>query len=504
MLKRISPGILLLLASLLITVMLGEGSFRVLLWAQNGFSTDPVYKELKQKSRAAGVSSETFNIYYFGGSSMQGEPYPPSLSIPALVSYLFDGKLLDKPIRSVNLAGSGRDIEYNLIRMQTIAEHPTAFHPSLFVVYSGHNEFLKYERPYSSPPVVTLARYSKLVEFMMRALDRYDLTIDDRRLFDEPLMNDAQFNSVLDAYGGTVTSMVEAAKSIDIPILLSTVAGNYADWQPNRSSSCRREEDHPELIRLMEAATEAERAEDLRLAAQYYAKAVDLCPGFAEAIFRQARLYRRLGQNDEAWKLFQKAVDSDGMPLRASSRQNDFIRGLPANSHLILIDVVQGLRAQTPDGLIGDNLMIDGHHPNLSGYLEIAKMFARGVHDHFGVTGNLREPTAAEVAEQLGFDGSAQLAVLVSRGRWMTRMATWRYDPAERFARARDNFMKASRIDPDSYKPDLGLAIIAFLQKDPAQAEAHLARARQKDKREVDKYLKISWIRRVLARAYQR
>ena len=495
---------MLLLASLLITVMLAEGSIRVLLWVQNDFSTDPIYTELRQRSRAAGVSPETFNIYYFGGSSMQGEPYPPSLSIPELLSYIFDGKLVDKPIRSVNLAGSGRDIEYNLIQMETIVEHPNEFQPSLFVVYSGHNEFLKYERPYSSPLVVTLAKYSKLVEFFVRALDRYDLTIDDRRLFDEPLMNDSQFNSVLDAYGEAVTSMVGAAKSIDVPILLSTVAGNYADWQPNRSSSCRRAEDHPELMRLMESAMEAERGGDLQLAAQDYAKAVNICPGFAEAIFRQARLYRLLGQNDEAWKLFQKAVDSDGMPLRATSRQNDFIRGLPADSHLILIDVVQGLRDQAQDGLIGDNLMIDGHHPNLSGYLEISKMFARGIHDHFGVTKDLREPTVAEVAEQLGFDESAQFGVFISRGRWMTRMATWRYDPAERFARARDNFIKASRINPDSYKPDLGLAVVAFLQKDLSQAEAHLARARQKDKLEVDNYLKIAWIRKVLARAYQR
>jgi tetratricopeptide (TPR) repeat protein len=495
--------VLLIVVSLVIAAILAEGAVRLVFWVRDVHSTDAVYAELKDKYRAAGASGETFNIYYFGGSTMEGEPYNPSVSVPKLLAYMFDNRLRGKPIRNVNLAASSMDIQYNLIRMQKIVEHSTEFQPSLFVVYSGHNEYLKFTELYLSPLAMALASYSKLAGLLVRALDRDDLTIDDRRLFDEPLMNDKRFDSVFDAYTQSITSMVDTARSADIPILVATVAGNYAEWQPSRSSSCSREEDHAELKRLIEAAMEAEQGGDQRMGAEYYAVAENICPGFAEAIYRRGILYRQLGEHAEAWELFQKAVDNDGVPLRASTRQNDFIRGLRADGNRIVVDVVRGLRNRATDGLIGYDLMIDAHHPNLSGYLEMTKLFARGIHDHFGVTRDLREPELAEVTEIFGIDESVRFDVLISRGRWMTRIATWRYDAAERFARAGGNFIMASRLNPDSYKPDLGLAVIAFLQKDLAQAEAHLARARQKDAPAVDSYLEIPWIRKVTARAYK-
>jgi hypothetical protein len=116
-------------------------------WARDDFSSDPVYDELVALSSASDVTSDSFNIYYFGGSSMKGSPYSPEISIPRILTLYLGGTIRDKPIRNVIVAKASVDIAYNLNRMRIIANRKDEFHPSLFVIYSGHNEYLKFNRP---------------------------------------------------------------------------------------------------------------------------------------------------------------------------------------------------------------------------------------------------------------------------------------------------------------------------------------------------------------------
>jgi len=90
------------------------------------------------------ISDKTFNIYYFGGSTMVGEPYTDLVSIPKLVSYMLDFKVLNKDIRYINMAEGGKDFQYTLDKLKFVLKHKNIFYPSLCVIYSGHNEFLKY------------------------------------------------------------------------------------------------------------------------------------------------------------------------------------------------------------------------------------------------------------------------------------------------------------------------------------------------------------------------
>jgi len=53
------------------------------------------------------------------------------------------------------------------------------------------------------------------------------------------------------------------------------------------------------------------------------------------------------------------------MPIRALSEQNRFIQNLNKLDGVFVVDVVKALRERDQNGLIGYNLMSDGHHPNL-------------------------------------------------------------------------------------------------------------------------------------------
>ena len=87
-------------------------------------SGGPHYREIASAAATAEISADTFNIFYFGGSTMQGYPYQNVVSIPEIISWLLDGELANKPVRFVNFGVSGADIGHNLDRLRAVVEPP--------------------------------------------------------------------------------------------------------------------------------------------------------------------------------------------------------------------------------------------------------------------------------------------------------------------------------------------------------------------------------------------
>ncbi|MBI4372133.1 MAG: hypothetical protein HY585_00200, partial [Candidatus Omnitrophica bacterium] len=99
-----------------------------------------------------------------------------------------------------------------------------------------------------------------------------------------------------------------------------------------------------------------------------------------------------------------------------------------------------------------------------------------------------------------GIDNAKMFEVYTETGRWITRLATWRYDPAERLNLAEDCFRQAIRIAPERYEGFLGLSVTSLIKKDAAAA-SFLQRASAIDLKKVDEYLSTPWIRKIARRA---
>ncbi len=239
-------------------------------WEQSDRSLD---KKLIRLAQSQGVSKDSFNIYYFGGSTVKG--VIPGVTIPEVVDETLGGEINGHPVRSVNVAARGQDLEYNLVRLRHVVEEKSKFHPSVVVIYSGHNEFLKYHSRFSGtlvlPGIVdSFAKHSLLLQKIASRFGLYRLESNKRRFFDEALLSKQRHEDTIQNYEAQLAEAVGILAENGIPAIISTVAGNYSEWQPNRSVFCADESDQAEFTRLMYSAQESEDRSEHRQAIDLY------------------------------------------------------------------------------------------------------------------------------------------------------------------------------------------------------------------------------------------
>ncbi len=85
----------------------------------------------------------TFRIFTLGGSTTYGRPYDDALSFSAWMRELLPAADGSRDWEVINAGG----ISYASYRVAAVLEELTAYEPDLFVIYTGHNEFLE-ERTY--------------------------------------------------------------------------------------------------------------------------------------------------------------------------------------------------------------------------------------------------------------------------------------------------------------------------------------------------------------------
>jgi tetratricopeptide (TPR) repeat protein len=455
------------------------------------------------------ITGETFNVYYLGGSTMASSHFV------ALIDRMLGSRVDGRPMRSLIVAADGQDLRYNQVRARVILDQGERFHPDLFVVYSGHNEFLKFHGAEQGGVVFgrhyagvsgRLARHSLLAREILDRFHEYRLEIDERRFFDEPLFERESYDVVLEAYRYRLATLARWLGQEGIPLIVSTVAGNCSDWEPNRSIYCEDAgDDQEEFLRWMDEGARHHELRQFESAVGAFRSALRICPTFAEAHYRLGESLRSLGREDEAWDAFAAAVDHDGMPVRATSKQNDFIRELGASGRAHVVDAVGALRRASGDGLIGFDLMVDGHHPNERGYGLIAELIVRKIAELF--------PDGHGGVRVLDHDGLVQFfdrerprrafEFQVGRGRWFTRLATWRYDPTRRLDNAEQCFLAARDVARNRYEPYLGLAVVSYLRKETESGDEYLQAAMQRDPERVSEYLARPWIESVVRRAHE-
>ena len=491
---------LVVIASVL-TLFALEGLTRAYLWGKDSFLLD---REISALAEAQGVSEASFNIYYLGGSTVRG--VIPKVTIPEIVEYGLGGKVGGSPVRSVNLASDGKDLGYNLTRLKRIIKGKDEYRPSLVVIYSGHNEFLKYHRPSGktmfSGAIGWLSEYSVLVEKLLAVFEPYRLELADRKFFDVPLLGPDAREDVIRQYQQGLKEAVRELRENRIPLVISTVAGNYADWQPNRSTFCADSPDRDEFALLMRNGQVATEQGRYSAAVSMYEQALALCDSFAETHYRLAGSYAAQREYDLAAQEYLKATEYDAMPIRALPSMNDFIRNLARDEGVIHVDSISEIRKRSEKGLIGFDLMVDAHHPNKLGYIVIGQAIARAIGDAFdpgsypaGV------PDWQGAVDKFNLTREERFDVLIWNGRWLTRMATWRYDTTERLERAERVFAEAMDLYPDRHEPYLGLAMVGFLKKNVATAQGHLEKAREINSDAVAAYLEQPWVSDVVQSA---
>jgi tetratricopeptide (TPR) repeat protein len=358
----------------------------------------------------AGSRPGPFAVYVVGESTAYGEPYAPAISFPRILSMMFGGRLGGQPLEIVNLAQPGSNTEDQYWKLlQELSLRPRK--RGIILVYAGINEAFPLPAPSAWRRLAERSWLISRLSFNRRQARKRGPDLD---------------------YEYRLGRLLALARGRGYPVVLSTLAGNVRDFQPDVARQLRG--DSGRAAAFERALREEERRRWLSAAAIYEELAAgDPDPG---VIHREAVCRLALGQTRRARELFQRAVDRGGA-LRPTTAQDQAIRRLARRWGAALADSRAAFEAASPQGLPGYDLFCDAHHPNLRGYLVLAASFAREVSRVLGEPVARPGLTEAEVREEAGFAKSDEQGVSASRFLWFCGESFHRRDPRETLRMAR-------------------------------------------------------------------
>jgi len=299
-----------------------------------------------------------FRVFVLGGSSAAGFPYSPNGTFSRYIRHRLELLYPEIPIEVINTAITAtnsytiRDLLPGIIEQE----------PDLILIYAGHNEYYgalgvgSMENIGESREfvhfIIWLNKF-KTVEFVrnlfssISSLFSSDL-IDEThrggtlmaRIVKNQLItfNSESYSTGLNQFKGNLEDILKIASDENIPVIIGTLISNLKDQHPFESVKTSEQE-------------------------------------LAETIFTRAQ--QKFNQQDyhSADSLFRIAKDLDALRFRAPEKMNSIIKELAQKFKCDIVNLDSVFSAESTDGIVGNNLLIDHLHPKLSGYFLMGKIY---------------------------------------------------------------------------------------------------------------------------------
>lgn len=395
--------------------------------------------------KAEGVT----RIFCVGGSTTYGRPYNDKTSF---CGWLREFLKKADPSRKWEVINAG-GISYASYRVARLMEELAEYEPDLFIVYSGHNEFLErrtYEKILNTPKFVrnlaSLASRLRLYSLMSDVANiRSDIlstevnTILDRSVGPKDYERDDQMKEVvLDHFRSSLNEMADIAEDSESKLIFVTPASNIADFSPFKSEPdselSSHEEKELELIK-QEINNLLEKKKHEK-AAKLSKKAVEIANRDAELLYLRAHSLLGVEEFEEAKYHFIAARDEDICPLRALTPIHEIVKDVASSTDFGVVDFVRIVHEKSPDGIPGDELFLDHVHPTIEGNSLLAKEILKEL-QKMGVLSIYHEFNASVVDEvskniMKNVDDREHATALKN----LSKVLSWagKFDEAERLA----------------------------------------------------------------------
>ena len=369
---------------------------------------------------AADKPADGYRIFALGGSTTAGRPYGAEAAFAAwLERYL---RAAD-PSRSWEVVNAG-GVSYASYRVALLMRELVRYEPDLFVVYTGHNEFLE-DRTYGElrEPGSPLERGRMwLSRFRFAALARRALRgpgdaggagagaprdaapqttlapevatkLDGWTGIEQFHRDDRQARAIFEHFEHNLGRIVEIARDHGAEVVFVDPVANLKDFSPFRSQhagglppadAARCDELVARGEALVAAGRPGEALEPLRAAL-----AID--PRYAETHYQLGRALLAAGEIAAAKDAFVRAKDEDVAPLRAPEPIRRAIRRVAAERGVPLVDFPALLEADSRRRLghpiLGDEYLLDHVHPDVPWHSRLAERLL----DHL-VAGSVAHP----------------------------------------------------------------------------------------------------------------
>lgn len=339
----------------------------------------------------------TRRVFCLGGSTTYGRPYDDTTSFSAWLRELLPSATGAR-WEVINAGG----ISYASYRVAALMEQLVQYQPDLFVVYTGHNEFLE-ERTYGelrdkpeallkSAAVLGRTRTFSLLRGLLqnesdRGTKRAILPGEVDAVLDHTVgpasyhRDDALRKQILAHFEVNLARMAKIARDSGAELVLAVPAVNLKDCSPFKSEHAKglSANQLDDWNRFSQEASERESAGQWDEALKAYEKALEIDPRYAELHYRMGRALLAQGRMGEASMAFQRAVDEDICPLRVPSEFQQALREIAEGHGIPLVDfdtiVKNDSLLRYGHNVPGEEHFLDHVHPTIDGH----KMFAVSV-----------------------------------------------------------------------------------------------------------------------------
>ncbi len=333
-------------------------------------------------------SSDTYRIFCMGGSTTFGRPYDDATSFCGWLRVFLPKADPSRTWEVINAGG----VSYASYRVTALMEELIRYKPDLFILYSGHNEFLEhrtYSRIIEMPETVrglgALASRTRIFTVMKKTLNllgkhRGEKALKSAHLLDEVktmledsvgpedyYRDDELHQHVLDHYRYNLMRAVDIARSVGAEVILVIPASNVRHCSPFKSEQREglSDTDRDRWHILFDRAGVAFKAEQWDEALTMLDDAMTIDNRYAQAYYLRGRILWMLGRYDEAKTAFLRAIDEDICPLRATGAMLEIVREVGREREIPVVDFVGLLERLSEYATPGETLFLDHVHPTI-------------------------------------------------------------------------------------------------------------------------------------------
>ncbi len=345
-------------------------------------------KFFSPESFSAKKEPRTYRVFCLGGSTVKGRPYSKETAFSSWLELSLQAAAPDRAWEVVNCGG----ISYASYRLVNLLRECLNYEPDLFVICTGHNEFLE-DRTYTGikriPDLLAhsqhwasnlrLYRLLKPEEQTTTPTNRFEMSAEVEALLDfrgglEVYDRNEQWrDNVVRHFGHNLSAMIELANAAGVPTILIRPPSNLRGSPPFKSQ--HKENLSLDKVIAWEQEIKAARAlyqTDMPAAVKHLQKALQIDDRHAATHYEIGKCHELLGRRQLAMQAFQRALDEDVCPLRTITPLVEAMTRVATETRTPLIDIHAMLEKDSRLGILGSDQLVDHIHPSIEGHKQIA------------------------------------------------------------------------------------------------------------------------------------
>jgi tetratricopeptide (TPR) repeat protein len=246
-----------------------------------------------------------------------------------------------------------------------------AHEPDAILIYSGHNEF------YGAMGVASMesvGKYRWMVNtFLKLTRFRTFLLVRDFAGQVRRWIGNMTYESTVTEHTETLMERIVADQTIPYGSRLYEL-GKW-QFEANLRAIYKKAKDRGVPILISELVN------NVRDQAPFVSEAADSLPAALE-VYRLAQSLEAKKKYADARRAYERAKDLDVLRFRAPEEFNEIIHRVADEFSAPVVPMKSYFEKTSPNGLVGDNLMMDHLHPNIEGYFLMADAFFNAMHEN--------------------------------------------------------------------------------------------------------------------------